>query len=143
MATKGVNSFVSVDDADTFFTTHLKADAWDSVDDKGAALVTAYQRLDAEAWKPDLAFTDADGGLVVDADEVPVRVLRAQMKLALAMSEQDMLADTGLEGFASVKVGPLDVTPRLRAAGQLPEDVRREIAPFLAGGSGSFRMVRG
>jgi hypothetical protein len=143
MATKGVDSFVSVEDADAFFAAHLKADAWDSVDEKGAALVTAYQRLDAEAWKSDLAFTDADGGLVVDADDVPARVLRAQMKLALAMTGQDMLADTGLEGFESVKVGPLDVTPRLRAAGALPEDVRREIAPFLRGGRSSFRLVRG
>jgi hypothetical protein len=140
-ATAGVNSFVDVTEADAYFAAHLKSETWADVEDKDSALITAFQRLDQERYKSDLDFTDSDGALVVDADLVPDRMKRAQYKLALIMAGSDLLTDTGLEGFASVQIGPLSIVPKARVAGLLPADVRREIAPYLYGGGG-IRLYR-
>ena len=147
------NSYVTDAEATAYFIGRLNAEAWDVALDPEAALLSAARRLDQESYRgtsaeaaqalawPRSGVTDEDGRTVA-SDAIPDRVKRAQMELALAMLGDDLLADTGLEGFESVKVGPLDVTPRHRTAGALPANVRRELAPFLAGSTIEFRMER-
>lgn len=152
------NSYVTLDEAEAYFEGRLNTAAWDALttdDAKNIALVSACRRIDQEefdgarsshnqalAWPRHGASAD---GIMVDSAEIPQRVKNGQCELALFMLGSDMLADTGLEGFDRVKVGPLEVTPRHgRRAGSLPENVRRELAPFLVTPSpNSIRFIRG
>lgn len=81
-------------------------------------------------------------GNYIEPTVIPVYVKRAQMELAIFMLSEDLLADSGLEGFDHVQVGPLNVTPSSRIAGELPENVRRELQPVLYGTRGTIRLVR-
>jgi len=152
------NSYVTLAEAVAYFEGRLNTAAWDvltSDEAKNVALVSACRRIDQEefsgvrssleqalAWPRWGASAD---GIRVDSQEIPQRVKNAQCELALFMLQSDLLADTGLEGFERVKVGPLEVTPRHgRRAGALPENVRRELAPFLVTpSSNSIRFMRG
>lgn len=155
------NSYVTVSYATSYFDERLNTSDWDNADqaDQERALIMAARRLDQEPWEgaktdPDpsdqaLAWprnnaTDRDGHLF-ENDVIPEKVKEAQCELALAMLGEDLLDDTGLEGFEEVEVGPVSVTPRhSRQAGELPENVRREIAALtLGGGRNHVYMQRG
>lgn len=153
----GTNAYVNADDADTYFGDRLNASNWSgaTADEKDQALVTATLRLDQLTFKgartdssqplawPRWGVKDEDGYLL-DSDTVPDRINRATMELALSLlnaGTTDSLADTGLEGFDSVKVGPITVDVRHRKQ-TLPDHVRREVAPLLRT-NGGFEMVRG
>jgi len=151
------NSYVLLATATTFFDETLNVSDWTgaTTDEQNRALISAARRLDQVAWAgqkadedqalawPRIQTYDVDG-LPYDSDVIPTAIQRAQMKLALAMLAGDLLADTGLEGFINLKVGPLDVTPRLRNAGDLPADVLREIRHVLeTAGEANFLVYRG
>lgn len=152
----GTNAYVDADTADAYFGDRLNASAWSgaSAAQKDQALVTATLRLDQLTFKgvrtdssqplawPRWGVKDEDGYLL-DSDTVPDRIKRATMELALTLlaADGDALADTGMEGFDSVKVGPITVDVRHRKQ-SLPDHVRREVAPLLRT-NGGFSMVRG
>ena len=151
------NSYVTLEAADVYFAARLNVTDWTGAetDDKNRALVTATLRLDQEEYKglksdadqalkwPRDNIYDEDGNSV-DSDAVPQRIKDAQCELALFMLAEDLLADSGLEAFENVKVGPLDVTPRhMRVAGELPANVRREIRWWLTTSRSTVRLVRG
>ena len=140
------NSYVTLAEADAYFDEHLNVTDWtDATDDlKNRALIQAARRLDqlsfnggkateAQALKwPRIGVVD-DEGYGIDSDEIPQQMKDAQCELALAMLASDLLADTGLEGFEMVEVGPVKAVPRhQQKAGELPENVRRELSPFLS-----------
>jgi len=141
------NSYCTLAEAETYFEGRLDIDNWtDAADDdiKNRSLVQATNRLEQETFEgikttaaqrlkwPRNGLVD-ERGESVDDDTVPERVKDAQCELALSMLGSDLLADTGLEGFESVKVGPLDVVPRHQSrVGGLPENVRRELALWLS-----------
>lgn len=164
------NSYVTVATADTYFDERVNTSAWDdaSTDNQERALIMATRRLDQEHYKgePVKPLTDVevsattstqalkwprystydDSGWAFDHEEIPVIVQHATMELALRVlndGSTDTLADTGLEQFESVKIGPIDVVPRLSyRAGRLPETVERLLRPVLATVSGGFRVRR-
>jgi hypothetical protein len=153
------NSYVTLAEAETYFAERLNVSNWDdaaSDDIKNRALISAARRLDQEGWAglkydadqalawPRTGTYDRDGVLYA-SDAIPEPVTTAQLNLALAMLGGDLLADSGLEGFINLKVGPIDVTPRLgAAAGGLPADVAREIAHLLdTPAAANFRIARG
>ena len=153
--TVGVNTYGTEAEANAYFLQRVNAEDWDTAIDPEAALVSAARRLDQESFQgvrtdstqamawPRTGATDEDG-YAIASDAYPAALKRAQFELALALLSDDMLAETGLEGFESVKVGPLDVTPRHgHKAGRLPANVRREIAHLLRAGEGSVRLIRG
>lgn len=142
------NSYVTVAEGDTYFDERLDTADWDNAtaDEKAQAVIMATRRLDQETFegvKADLDPEDqalqwprsgASGrdGHVFDNDELPTDLKHATFELALVMLGEDFLADTGLEGFEQVAVGPLSVTPRhTQRAAELPETVRRLLRPFL------------
>lgn len=151
------NSFGTEEEADTYFEDRPQAADWRDL--KGAKeswLVQATDRLSQLSYQgkradPDQALPFPRIGVIVDgvrlaSDEIPDAIKRAEFKLALLLSaEADPLADTGLEGFERLKVDVIEIVPRdTRPAGELPEDIRREIAPYLAGTSTlQFRVARG
>lgn len=161
------NSYVTTSDGDAYFADRLNASAWTaaSADQKAQAVITATGRLDQEDWEgsPVRPLTGTSSDLTqalkwprnaADNDEdwtylntvVPEPVKRATLKLALVYlgASDDPLADTGLEGFEEVAVGPVKVKPRhSRIAGALPEDVLREIEDLLVtSGRVQFSVAR-
>lgn len=151
------NSYATVAEAVAYFEARLNASAWDGADaDKRVrSLIMATNRIDQEVYSgspssstqalkfPRVGAYDGDGR-PVDSSAIPAGIKEAQFELALTVLSNDLFADTGLEQFESVKVGPLEVTPRVsRKAGALPAHVARELAPFLETPPGSVRLMRG
>jgi len=150
------NSYVTLAEANAYFDEHLNVSEWtDATDDlKNRALIQATRRLDqlsfnggkateAQALKwPRIGVVD-DEGYGIDSDEIPQQMKDAQCELALAMLASDLLVDTGLEGFEMVEVGPVKAVPKhQQKAGELPENVRREISPFLYQSRANVRLER-
>lgn len=165
------NSYVTSAEFTTWAETRQPATAYTDAtpDERIRALISATRRLDQAPWKgvrvnetqalqwprygvekPDIAYSVLDGPMFMestwyDTDEIPQRVKNAQMETAYQILAGGVTPDnTGLEGFQNVKVGPLDITPNhSRRAGQLTEDVTREIKPLLKVTSGGVRLHRG
>lgn len=158
---EGANSYVTL----AQFTTYLDERPFDTTttasaateDERTRALIAACRRLDQEDYTgtkadssqalkwPRYGVKDEDGR-TYDSDAIPTIVQHAQMEQAIAYltADSDPEAATGLEGFASVTVGPLQVTPRHTSAqGALPDIVRRLLRPVLTTGASTIRLVRG
>lgn len=154
------NSYVTLSEATDYFDERLNTADWDGAeqDDQERALIMATRRLDQESYEgvrddvdhedqalewPRSGATHPDGH-AYDHDVIPPLIKRATYELALAMLGDDLLDDTGLEGFEEVSVGPLSVVPRhSQRAGELPEHVRREIDPVTIGSRNNVRLQRG
>lgn len=153
------NSYLTVSDAQSYMGERLNTSDWDnaSTDEQEAALISATRRLDQEHWEgtrtdPDPADqalewprnnTEDQNGHVYDNDIIPQPIKDATAELALAMLGEDLLSDTGLEGFEEVEIGPLQVTPRhMQEAGELPENVKREVEFLLISRSNNVRLDR-
>lgn len=130
-------------------TTTATAEIW---------LVMATARLEREGYIgtptsstqrlqwPRSGVADVTGnGLDYDSSVVPRLMKEAEYELALAIgNDTALLEDTGLEGFVNVKVGPLDVTPRVgRRGGDLPAQVVRLLRGLRDVSLGQFHVVRG
>ena len=144
------NSYLTVATAQTYLDGRLKVSEWtDASDpDKDRALIQATNRLELEnfvgftttttqrlKW-PRSGAPDGDNDLY-DQDLMPRVVEEATAELALAFlkSEAD-LSDVGLEAFTNVKVGSLDVTPRITRKGDaLPSVVKRILTHVRLGAS--------
>lgn len=162
------NSYVTLVEAEAFFDAQPLTTAWDAAADddaKNRALIAAAARIDQEEFlgEPVNPLTGTSSGTtqamkwprtdVLDAvgneylsTVIPEKVKRAQFKLAyILLDDAEFAQDTGLEGFSRAKVGPLEVEPRhSRSAGDLPDDVLRELRGLLATGSAlNFAIQRG
>lgn len=163
------NSYATVAEAETFFDGRLGVTAWLNADedDKARALIQATHRIDQEDFvgNPVLPLNDrntsgstqalkwprywatAPDGWHYDQNQIPTQVQRATMLLALAILSGDFdSTQTGLEGYAEVRVGPLMVKPiaaSARPAAVLPDEVSRELRGLLVTESaGQFRIMR-
>jgi len=145
------NSYVTLAETDTYFEGRLNATGWSGAatdDIKNRAIVMSTARLEQEEYFgsptdidqalkwPRFSIVDSDGRLF-DQDVIPAPVKNACQELALELLNGGVvLADTGLEGFVNVKVGSLDVTPRVsRRAGTLPQQVKRLLELWRTGSS--------
>ncbi len=145
------NSYATIATAQTYFDGRLDKAEWEAAATatQDAAMIMATTRLDLEEWTGSpTSFTQRlqwPRGNVPDpwgsfyaSDTVPRPVTEACYELALSyIKEKATLDDTGLEQFTNVKVGPLDVTPRIGRKGDaLPSIVRRLLGGILVGSSG-------
>lgn len=119
----GAESYISVADADTYFTARANA-VWDALADadKEAALrkATDYMtgryglrwkgdrvsELQALDWPRSSAYAN---GFLIDSGSVPVAVQRACAELAVRASADDLAPDVGAQVKQEV-VGPISVT---------------------------------
>jgi hypothetical protein len=119
----GAESYISVADADTYFTARANA-TWDALADadKEAALrkATDYMtgryglrwkgervsELQALDWPRSGAYAN---GFLIDSGSVPVAVQRACAELAVRASADDLAPDVGAQVKQEV-VGPISVT---------------------------------
>lgn len=156
------NSYVTRTECTTYLGDRLNSSTWTNATgpNQDIALLMACKRLEAESYAgykkdPDQALSwpryetyDRDGNVFEDTS-IPTIVRDAQCELALALlagGATDLLADSGLEAFRSVTVGPLAVEPRApteRRSGALPEAVRRILAPVLRSSGNTIALVRG
>lgn len=163
------NSYVTLAEFETYLderlVTSTAAAAADA--DQNRALIEATRRVDQETfigspvnplngtstgttqalkW-PRYSATN-DDGWTYESTVIPQPVKDAVMELAIALLNSgtaDAMADSGLEAFESVKVGPLEVVPRhARKAAALPSMVRRLLRTVLDGESaGGVTFVKG
>ena len=92
------DSFVSVDYADTYFTTR-GVSAWASLTNKEALLIKATDYIEAgysESWKG-VTLNDTQSlsfpRIIDDATSYPDRLLKAVCELALKANDGDLLVD--------------------------------------------------
>ena len=142
------NSYLTQSTAQTYLDGRLDVPEWTDASsaDKDRALIMATGRLDIEEFFGNpTSFTQRlqwPRGSVPDpwgsfyaSDTIPRPVEEATAELALAyLKTGASLDDTGLEGFVNVKVGPLDVTPKIGRKGDvLPSIVRRILRNIMVG----------
>lgn len=165
------NSYATVAEATTYLNERLNATAWTTAitaatGDPERALIQATRLIDRESFEGDSVYplngassdttqalkwpryaTTNDDGWEWLQSVIPQCVKDATCELALYLLNQgtgDPTQPTGLEGFANVKVGALDITPRFGYAPDgLPNHVREMLAPVLARGRNTVRLMRG
>ena len=76
--------------------------------------VSPWRKTENEDGDETIVYVSGANQGYFDADEIPDQIKRATLHLAVFFSNNlDALGYTGLEGFESIKIGSLDVTPRL------------------------------
>lgn len=148
-ATKGINSYVSVEEAEAYFTDRLDADGWKNADPvrKWQSLVTATTMLDARTWngivlnnEQSLAFPrvaeyfDPRQGTIVylDGTIVPKRIITATFEQALhLLNNSGLQDDTG--GVVGLGVAGITLNTILNA-NKFPHTVESQVRPLLLNG---------
>ena len=151
----GVNSYVTVAEADAYFGDRLDVDAWTTAGDtlKSQSLTTAAMMLDGLRWLGEavdvnqpmafprrMEFLDPMLNLWVrpSETEIPIRLKRASFELAYHLLNNDGLLDeTG--SVADMTVGTIEMK-RIYNAPRLPAVVSNLIAPLRVSVASS-RMV--
>lgn len=141
---KGSNSYVTVLEADEYFSTRLDSTLWDEIDTtrKAQALVTATSILDSQSWTGTastdsqlLAFPrscvyfDPMLGITVVPTNVPVRIIKATCEQAFhLLNNSGLLDDSG--GVTNLNVGSISLSS-IRSPSLIPGVVRKLIEPLL------------
>lgn len=160
IAGANANSYVTLAEATSFFEEAALSTAWDaaSTDEKNRALISATRRLDqqdfrgapvnpltgtAESGTQALQWPRSGTGYLTTV--IPEPIKRATLKLAYSLlADPSFLQESGLENFDRAKVGPLEVDIRhSQSAGDLPDDVARELEDLVLTSMLQFPMVRG
>jgi hypothetical protein len=142
---KGSNSYVSVAEADTYFSLRLDVAAWLAAEEeqKAQALVTATQILDSLDWvgiaisatqplafpRSGMYFDNKIGNYILLPEGVPDRVLIATNELAYHLLNNDgVLDDVG--SLTSLSVGQINLLIK-HSPSTVPNQVKRYIRPLL------------
>jgi hypothetical protein len=122
------NSYVTIADADAYFTTRIDADEWVSAEDelKEQALVTATQLIDDRPWvgaavsssqalawpRKDVIYYDPKMGqqITIADDEVPSQVKLAVYEQALHLLQNEDLIAQKTQTFESISVGSISLS---------------------------------
>ena len=150
------NSYVTLAAAEAYFLGRLDVAAWDSADgddDKESALMMATARLDLESYSGAIVTTTqrlqwprswvpnrANGFYSSTAIPQPIQDATCELALRILDDPDAFDGGDGLEGFANLRLGSLDLTP-VSISTALPPFVLRLIAPVRVGGFQN-RVVR-
>lgn len=155
------NAYVTLDEANTYFSTRLHADNWASASDadKEAAILSASSIIDwYYVYKGTRSVVTQSmqwprAGIVIGqdvyaSDALPKEVIMATCELALVLLEEDVLEDNALAGLRKVQAGPLMIQTadngRPPSSGQLPEVVYMLLKKFMDNsGIRVIRLIRG
>lgn len=109
--TVGKNSYITVDEADSYFEGRLYSDKWETAQAPDRALVMAARLLDTQISWAGRPVSDNQamawprvGVRDVLPDVIPTAVKAAQAELALALLTQDLTAAPETAGIASLEV---------------------------------------
>ena len=142
---KGTNSYVTIEEADAYFTDRANSSVWSAADSikKGQALVTATRLLDDQPWagtaiieEQSLAFPRSGeyfdprlGTLLSMPEGTPQRVITATYELAYhILINEDLLDNTGSVG--SLNAGKISLNS-IQKASVITAQVRNIIKPLL------------
>ena len=155
------NSYGSVVEGDAYWANLPNAGAWTSASEaeKGQALIQATDRIDEEDFTgypvnplngtsegdtqalkfPRYGCENPDGYAYLGT-VIPECVKESTFELARAiLAGETTVANTGLEGFKRVKLGPLEVEPEhAEKGGALPEVVLRKLRHVMTSVSGGM-----
>lgn len=149
--TVGTNSYISLEDAKTYFADRLNSIEWDNAADadKSKALIQATQIIDQKDFKGYKSInTQAlkfprigliDDGFDVDGSTVPKRVKDAVCELAIWCLSEDYTEPNDLAGYQRIKIAVIEVETR-QASKAMPPMVSKLLSPFMFSGT---RIVRG
>jgi hypothetical protein len=147
---KGINSYLTVDEADSYFGDRFGADAWTNADPitKAKALVTATDTLESLKWAGSVidpqalafprvgAFFDPHTGTMQQLTPIPNRILNAVCELAIHLLENGLPNSGGT--VHDLVIGPITLTG-IKRGQTLPDVVLRLIQPLkLNHGSNSW-----
>ncbi len=146
----GVNSYLSADEADEYFSDSLYTDAWDTATaaQRAAALIMAARAIDAQDYRGNITSESQamawprDGvydreGRPLDPLEVPQMIGCAQAECALAILREDP-AEARDPSMKRMKAGSVEVEYRAgQSATALRGSVLAMIKPFLRDYSGA------
>lgn len=145
-AVEGINSYVSLAEANAYFGTRLNSDLWTAADAnvKAKALVTTTRMLDEMPWigtvvsdTQTLAFPRVCeyfdprlGSLVyLDGSTVPDRIVRATLELAYHLLINEGLLDSSAS-VSDIAIGPIKLG-NVRSVSKVPSAVKNIIKPLL------------
>ena len=153
------NSYLTVPEAEAYLDVRPHSTAWDDIDDDEAALIAASRQLDwYMQWKgaktsssqslewPRASVYDRNGFLL-DDEAIPERLKHAVVELALLNIAADRTADQDLDGFSSIRVGPLAlksdaVEPRSSKKKVIPMHIRKMLSDLVTNPPGVGRLIR-
>lgn len=140
MPLTSLNSYITRQDADLYFTERMYSEAWTAASStlKETALISATRRLEREQW--------VDGSYLGNVS-MPSRIREACCELAIYYLKGDPSeqTDDSLRQFKRLHVaGAINLEMRdvLPDGDDLPTTVWRLIAPYLATFPGTVRLVR-
>jgi len=116
------NSYVTIEEADQYFTSRNHSSDWESVTDKDKFLITATNQVDwyfnfngvrtsdTQALEfPRTECYDSKLDQYVASDEIPKKVKYAVFELVLASIDEDRFQDSDMTGLQEVQVGTLRI----------------------------------
>lgn len=143
--TVGIDSFITLEQAETYFDGRLYAAEWSGTTDgdKEKALKMATRTLNRMAWRgsltddsqvmawPRQGVIDPEGREIA-VTTVPQDVKDAEAELALALLREDLTADDSNRGIKRVKAGTVELEYNGQApAKSLPDAVQGLLLPYL------------
>lgn len=153
----GTNTYVTMVEADAYFSTRIDAGAWLNAqdDDQESALVTATLLLDENqfigvavsstqslAWpRKDAIYFDPKLGIEksVTTETYPKQIKMATYELALHLLTNENLLDNKTQTFERIKVGSIEIedsTKDVLKIPVLPLRIKKLLSPLLVNGSG-------
>jgi hypothetical protein len=148
-----VNSYVTVDEAESYFETRLDVPAWYSADneDKESSLVTATQLIDELAFKGSMTslsqelawprsgviyYSPRAGQLIeVSSNEIPKVIKTATFEVALHLLTNQDLLNADDQTFERIKVGPIEIEDSISnhtKAPTIPSRVKNTLRPIMS-----------
>jgi hypothetical protein len=155
---QGVNSYVSLEEAEEYFETRIDSAAWHSADDEDreSSLVTATLIIDENhfigaavssdqslAWpRSGVIYHDPKYGSFIEVatDEIPQRVKLATFEMAYQLLSNENLLDQKTQTFEEISIGSItikDTNNDVTRTPITPSLTRKFLKPLLAAGASS------
>lgn len=145
------NSYVTLDEANAYFSSRNFSSAWEDVEDPNSFLITATNQIDwfmqfngkrttttqALSW-PRTDVYDSRLDEYVASDIIPNKVKYATLELVLSSLSADRFADDDMAGIQEVKIGTLKVVANSSGAWQnkkkpMPDIIYRILSGLTKG----------
>jgi hypothetical protein len=154
------NSYVTVAEANSYFSDRSHSEEWDDFDEQASALITSSSMLDwylkwkgyktsseqAMQW-PRTGVVRKDG-TSVEVDIIPRDVKVAVYELTLSSLEEDRTADSALAGIDQAKAGSLMIKAETKgypssAPSTIPDKIEKILSDLIStGGISVVRLMR-
>jgi hypothetical protein len=159
VGTTTANSYVTVNEADAYFSDRSNATAWSGSTQKAGLLITSSRLLDwmlqfkgtktSELQSMQFPRTGVElpSGYAVPDNIIPTEVKMAVFELALISADSDRVADNPLAGLEQVTAGPLTIKTAPQSDNPknpvIPDFIRSLLSGYIAStGVGVYRLIR-